>query len=170
MEGGDCIDLVHLVGHCTLTFQISGGTGRFQGAAGVLTYTETAQPVLADALNNPVFFAETGEFTGTISGVGTDIERPDETSTFVFPQGTVNLDHPQTDGSDDFNEVACIDRFTFSGTYDITSGTGAYAQATGEGTYTGRGIFIGRRTAEGCSEEGGTSFFFVTAEGTTTLP
>ena len=108
--------------------------------------------------------------TGAISGVGEDIETSEDTDTFRFPQGDVNIDHPQTGGSEDFNEVACIGRFTFSGTYDITSGTGAYAQATGEGTYTGRGIFIGRRTAEGCSEEGGTSFFFVTAEGTTTLP
>ncbi len=108
--------------------------------------------------------------TGPISGVGTDIERPDETGTFVFPQGTVNIDHPQTGGLEDFNEVTCIGRFTFSGTYDITSGSGAYAQANGEGTYTGRGIFIGRRTAQGCAEEGGTVYFFVDAEGTTTLP
>src|SRR6266404_3919579 len=26
--GGDCIDFVHGVAHCTLTFQIAGGTGR----------------------------------------------------------------------------------------------------------------------------------------------
>jgi hypothetical protein len=31
--------------------------------------TETVLPVLADATNNPVFFASTGEFTGTVSGV-----------------------------------------------------------------------------------------------------
>jgi hypothetical protein len=53
---------------CTVTFQIAGGTGRFKDASGVLTLTETPLPV-ADALNNPVFFAETGEITGTISGV-----------------------------------------------------------------------------------------------------
>jgi hypothetical protein len=34
---------------CTLTFQITGGTGRFQGVTGgVLTYTETAVPVFFD--------------------------------------------------------------------------------------------------------------------------
>ena len=69
-QGGDCIDLVQMVGHCTLTFKITGGTGRFKNASGVLTYTETAMPLLGDGSNNPVFFAETGEFTGTISGVG----------------------------------------------------------------------------------------------------
>ena len=68
-QGGDCIDLVHLVGHCTMTFQIAGGTGRFKDASGVLTLTETALPVLADATGTPVFFSETGGFTGTISGV-----------------------------------------------------------------------------------------------------
>jgi len=71
-QGADCIDLEKLpgIGHCTLTLQITGGTGRFKDASGgVLTLTETNVPVLADALNNPVFFASTGEFTGTVSGV-----------------------------------------------------------------------------------------------------
>lgn len=68
-QGGDCIDLTTNVAHCTLTFQITGGTGRFQHASGVLTMTETVETVAADALGNPVFFAATGEFTGTISGV-----------------------------------------------------------------------------------------------------
>jgi hypothetical protein len=64
-----------MVGHCTLTFQIAGGTGRFQDASGILTLTETALPVLADALHNPVFFTETGELTGTVSGVAME-EQP----------------------------------------------------------------------------------------------
>lgn len=66
-QGGDCIDLVQMMGHCVLTLTISGGTGRFKDASGVLTYNETARPVLADALNNPVLFTETGEITGTVS-------------------------------------------------------------------------------------------------------
>ena len=61
-----------------MTFQITGGTGRFKNASGVLTLTETVLPVLADASNNPVFFASTGEFTGTVSGVAAEVERQDE--------------------------------------------------------------------------------------------
>ena len=72
MQGGDCIDLVQMVGNCSLTLKITGGTGRFKSASGVLTYTEMARPVLADAMNNPVFFSEVGEITGTISGVPMD--------------------------------------------------------------------------------------------------
>ena len=75
-EGGDCIDLAQMVGHCTLTLQITGGTGRFKDASGVLTLTETAAPVF-DAFNNPVFFTETGEITGTVSGVAMEGESQD---------------------------------------------------------------------------------------------
>jgi hypothetical protein len=68
-EESDCIDLATGQAHCVLNFQVTGGTGRFQNATGLLTLTETVVPVLADAFNNPVFFAATGEVTGTVSGV-----------------------------------------------------------------------------------------------------
>ena len=68
-QGGDCIDLTTGEAHCALTFQITGGTGRFKHASGVLTMTETVATVASDALGNPVLFAATGKFTGTISGV-----------------------------------------------------------------------------------------------------
>jgi hypothetical protein len=67
-QGGDCIDFAAQEGHCTLTLQITGGTGRFKNASGTLIFTETSVPVLADASHNPVFFAATGEFTGTVIG------------------------------------------------------------------------------------------------------
>jgi hypothetical protein len=77
-QGADCIDLAAQQGHCTLTFQITGGTGRFKDASGTLSLTETNVPVLADASNNPVFFASTGDFTGTISGVSREEEHQEE--------------------------------------------------------------------------------------------
>jgi hypothetical protein len=77
-QGGDCIDLAAQEAHCTLTFQITGGTGRFKDASGVLSFTETVVPVLADALHNPVFFAATGEFTGMVSGVTRGAGREEE--------------------------------------------------------------------------------------------
>jgi hypothetical protein len=79
-QGGDCIDFAALEAHCTFTFQITGGTARFKDASGVLTLTETDLPVLADAsaYHNPVFFADTGEFRGTVSGVAREAERQEE--------------------------------------------------------------------------------------------
>ncbi|MCC6391378.1 MAG: hypothetical protein IT167_12325 [Bryobacterales bacterium] len=62
--GGDCI--VPPAGNCTLTFQIEGGTGRFEGVSGgVLTLTETALPIFDD-LGAPVFFTEVGGFSGWV--------------------------------------------------------------------------------------------------------
>ena len=77
MQAGDCIDFAVLEAHCTMTFQITGGTGRFKNAKGNLTLTETSLPVLFDASHNPVFFASTGEFTGTVSGVAAEEEGQD---------------------------------------------------------------------------------------------
>jgi hypothetical protein len=77
-QGADCIDLAAQEAHCTLTFQITGGTGRFKDASGVISFTETVVPVLADALQRPVFFAATGEFTGTVSGVARGPDRQEE--------------------------------------------------------------------------------------------
>jgi hypothetical protein len=77
-QGADCIDFAAQEAHCTMTFQITGGTGRFKDASGIFTLTETVRPVLADAFHNPVFFASTGEFTGTVSGVAAEEERQDE--------------------------------------------------------------------------------------------
>jgi hypothetical protein len=77
-QGSHCIDLAAGQAYCTMTFQITGGTGRFKNASGILTLTETVLPVLADAANNPVFFAATGELTGTVSGVAAEEERQDQ--------------------------------------------------------------------------------------------
>jgi hypothetical protein len=79
-QGNDCIDFVHMVAHCTWTFKINGGTGRFKNASGVLTLTETSLPVLFDGSSpsNPVFFSETGQFVGMISGVAIEEGVQDE--------------------------------------------------------------------------------------------
>lgn len=68
-QGSDCIDLQANQAHCVVIFQITGGTGRFANASGIITMTETVSPVLADATGNPVFFVSTGVFTGVVSGV-----------------------------------------------------------------------------------------------------
>ena len=67
--GDDCIDLSAGQARCTRIYQITGGSGRFKGASGNVTMTLTVVPILADASNNPVLFAATGEFTGMASGV-----------------------------------------------------------------------------------------------------
>jgi hypothetical protein len=78
MQGEDCIDLVAGQAHCTMIFKITGGTGRFKNATGMLTLTETVLPALADVSGSPVFFAATGDITGAISGPAINDDRRDE--------------------------------------------------------------------------------------------
>jgi len=107
--------------------------------------------------------------SGPISGVGRSISTGEETETDIFPNGSINLRHPETGGSDSFDPRTCFGTATFNGTYSIDSGTGAYAGATG--TYQGQAFFLAERTAQGCSQdETAFSFFFVQASGTTGLP
>lgn len=98
---------------------------------------------------------------GPIRGAGTFEETDDEdVIRFVFPQGSLTLDAPSTEESEDFNERTCSGSFAFSGPFTIIDGTGVYADAKGSGTFQGRGRFVGTPSADGCSEEG---FFFLVA-------
>ena len=80
-QGSDCLQFTPTgpVAHCTRTFQVTGGTGRFKNATGgKIVLTETVLTVLLDASSNPIFFAVTGEMTGTVSGVAMAAEPQDE--------------------------------------------------------------------------------------------
>jgi hypothetical protein len=61
-----CVDLDHMVGHLTETYQISGGTGRFKGASGTLESEGKLNPVLFSASNEAVLVTNTGELKGTV--------------------------------------------------------------------------------------------------------
>jgi hypothetical protein len=58
-------------------YQIRGGTGRFEGASGELTMTMTQRAVLRNAANMPALLMFTGEFEGTIAGLGGEQESQD---------------------------------------------------------------------------------------------
>ncbi|MDQ2776747.1 MAG: hypothetical protein M3Y57_17780 [Acidobacteriota bacterium] len=64
--GALCLDLDHMVGHLNETYQITGGTRRFEGAKGSLALTATLRAVLYDASNQPVLLTMTGELDGTL--------------------------------------------------------------------------------------------------------
>ena len=71
-EGAICVDLtagVAGVAHDTVSYQITGGTGRFKNASGTLTFTATVTPVLRTASVVVPINTNTGEFEGTVSGV-----------------------------------------------------------------------------------------------------
>jgi hypothetical protein len=65
-EGVLCVDVDHLVGHLTETYQITGGTGRFKGASGDLQSTGKLRPVLFSASNAAVLLTNTWQLRGTV--------------------------------------------------------------------------------------------------------
>jgi len=106
--------------------------------------------------------------TGPIAGAGTDVVLGQNQDRFVFKGGSVLVNHQATGGSDHFNPITCTVTFTETGVYQLASGTGAYAGVSGGGTYSARGVGVGHRTADGCSEP--RVRFVVTARGVTNLP
>ncbi len=102
---------------------------------------------------------------GPITGVGTFEETEDEdVVVFVFDEGTITLDAPSEEESDEFDEFSCTGSFAFSGPFEIVGGTGAFENASGSGTFEGEGRFIGEREADGCSEDEDAGFFFLRVE------
>ena len=85
---------------------------------------------------------------GVINGVGTVMQGPSG-PTWVFSDGSlsVRLDFVSENVS---NEVACIFTSNLTGTWNITSGTGRFAGATGSGSFSGPNTRILLRTPDGC--------------------
>ena len=67
-DGSGCVNPA--VGNAVLkvNYQITGGTGRFEGASGALTYTATLAVALLNASNAPALLTLTGVIEGSVSG------------------------------------------------------------------------------------------------------
>jgi len=143
-----------IIGVLVAAATLVGMAGPASAAAGNQRFTIVAR------------FAETGNTAcrivavGPIRGTGTcTVDQVSETVTILhvtLPGGTVDLKLKEFQSSDDINEQACIDNFTFKETLKVTGGTGAYANASGSGTDTGSGIFaVDRKPGGGCDESHG---------------
>lgn len=91
---------------------------------------------------------------GPIRGIGSvvDQEGGSESSfsvAFVLPDGTVFLTVTTVEESFDFDPVACVVRVRLVEDFEITGGTGRYRGATGSGRFTGHGMVILQRDADG---------------------
>ena len=107
--------------------------------------------------------------SGPISGVGLDLEDSETHSTFKFTNGSVSITHIDSSSKDNFNDSTCTGRFSGKGNWTIDSGTGAYAGATGSGTYTFRGVASALKTKDGCDDNGGTFSFTANVKGWTNI-
>lgn len=72
------------------------------------------------------------------------------TATFVFSNGTINLKHSKGTGTQNFNPKTCLLTISQHGTYNLTSGTGAYTGITGSGKYQLSILAIGAQSGGRC--------------------
>jgi len=108
--------------------------------------------------------------TGPIHGHGTDHTAGPNHDVFKFAQGNVGIDHAAT-AQHPGPQAGCTFFYSERGTYDVTGGTGAYAGASGSGTYVLQDVFFAKRKPNGtCSERAGHDVLLISAHGHTTLP
>jgi hypothetical protein len=81
--------------------------------------------------------------TGPIHALGKDTPGSNNKDTFAFPKGALIVQHSRTAGTQNFDKATCLGTFTEQGVYKVLSGTGAYAHATGHGTYSLAGYAFG---------------------------
>ena len=74
------------------------------------------------------------------------------TATFVFSNGTINLKHSKGTGTQNFNPKTCLLTINQHGTYNLTSGTGAYTGITGSGKYQLSILAIGATSGGKCTQ------------------
>ena len=67
-DGSGCINPAAGTSALAVNYEITGGTGRFEGASGSLTYTATMRAVLRNAANAPALLTLTGVIEGSVSG------------------------------------------------------------------------------------------------------
>jgi len=80
---------------------------------------------------------------GPIHAKGVDHVVSDTADVFEFPAGSLSVTHAAKATHDFSDPVTCLFKFTERGTYEITGGTGAYAGASGHGSYRVVGKAIG---------------------------
>ena len=71
-DGSLCIDLAAGMAHFAVTYQITGGTGRFKTATGTLTMSATVVPILFNGPNSAVLLTTSGSLEGTVLGLTAD--------------------------------------------------------------------------------------------------
>jgi hypothetical protein len=80
---------------------------------------------------------------GPIHALGTDVPLTNSKDKFVFPKGTIYITHVGKHATQSGDPKACLGTFTQTGTFAVTSGTGAYKGAHGSGVFSVTGYFLG---------------------------
>ena len=114
---------------------------------------------------------------GVFTNYGIDHETNSNAATstdlFTFVGGSFKVTHTTKKQSQTVNVKACFYRYTASGTFKLSAGTGKYKGISGKGTFTVNGLGFGPKTKSGACNENANpvaSQQVIDANGTVTLP
>jgi hypothetical protein len=88
--------------------------------------------------------------SGVFTAPAVDHEHSNNTSTFTFANGTINIKHSSGTGTQRFDPKTCLMTVNIHGTYKLVSGTGKYAGISGSGTYKVSILAIGASSGGKC--------------------
>ena len=110
---------------------------------------------------------------GPITGVGTcQVEDAADGQRVVhvfLPGGSFDINVTTVTESDDFNEQACLERFTSVSTFELTGVSGRYAAVSGAGTDNVTAVLWATRTPEGCPDQPSGAITVARMSGTATV-
>jgi hypothetical protein len=75
---------------------------------------------------------------GVFNAGGIDYQKGNNADLLVFPNGAFTVHHPGGSGSFSLNPKTCVVKGTFTGSYTIKGGVGAFEGIGGSGTYVGK--------------------------------
>jgi hypothetical protein len=80
---------------------------------------------------------------GPIHAGGVDVTVTNNRDRFVFARGDLKIWHHAQTSHNSYDPKTCLFRFSETGIFRVLGGTGAYAGASGQGTYTLHGLEVG---------------------------
>ena len=80
---------------------------------------------------------------GPLHARGQDVTVTNNRDRFVFARGDLKIWHHAQTSHNSYDPKTCLARFSETGIYRVLGGTGAYAGAAGQGTYSLHGLSVG---------------------------
>jgi hypothetical protein len=136
-----------VIGAVSVTAVLGGASVAGASARTAVSGTEHFQLMTTSATSKTSSIIATGVFTAG----GTDTRTSSSTATETFPAGTFVITHSKGTGTQSFNPKTCLLTVNLKGTYKLGSGTGAYANISGSGTYQLSILAVAAKSGGTCS-------------------
>jgi hypothetical protein len=140
--------LAAVIGAISMTAALAGASLAAASARPAVSGTEHLQLMIASATSKTSSLIGTGVFTAG----GTATTTSNSTATAKFPNGTFVITHSKGTGTQSFNPKTCLLKANLTGTYTLGSGTGAYANLSGSGTYQLSILAVAAKSGGTCSK------------------